>query len=541
MSGILAQLVSRIPGQDAYEEQVSLNGQRTSQGIQQQGALMQMMAQMEGRQAKQQTLQREAKMREVVSRLPADATPDQIAAAVRPFASADDVLKAATSSADRRVTAAATKEAAIARLTQQAQQFDQNYQIRLRQATTAEERANVEAQYKQARLALDNAALRMTGERLHYDTGARVAVPQVGITPAQPAPMAAPQPMVQGEAPNQAAAVAAINAGGGRPMTLEIPAGAPAPAQTAMPDSGAPIAPTPLAPAPPNNMDARDLRMQAGAPAASPVAAPVASAEPASPQMPAFVGSPREQAAAKNKWLAAQTKGGEGGGKASEAVVTAIKEGRMQMPTGFALRSPYWQDVIERVAKEDPTFDASRYTARSAARRTFASGPEARNVTALNTVIGHLGTLDEAATALGNGDLRLFNSVANRLATETGDPRVQNFDTAKQAVAEETMRVFRQVGASESEARMWGERITASGSPKQLKGVIATLGELLDSRVEAIGQQYERTVNGDGNPARVDPKNRKTLDRLIGGAAPSSGFSDGEKERRYQEWKARQK
>lgn len=169
---------------------------------------------------------------------------------------------------------------------------------------------------------------------------------------------------------------------------------------------------------------------------------------------------------------------------------------------------------MERVNKQNPKFDATTFGARQAARRTFASGPEARNVTALNTVIGHLGTLDEAAQALNNNNVRLANAVFNRMATEIGDPRVQNFDTARQAVAEETMRVFRQVGASEREAREWGDRITSSGSPAQLRGVINTLGQLLESRVEAIAQQYERTVNQQGNPAHIDPKNRKTLDDL---------------------------
>lgn len=199
---------------------------------------------------------------------------------------------------------------------------------------------------------------------------------------------------------------------------------------------------------------------------------------------------------------------------ASEAIVDAIKDGRMQLPSGFALKSPYWQNVLERVAQKDPNFDASRYGARAAARRTFASGPEARNVTALNTVIGHLGTLDEMAMSLNNKDVRLQNMVINRLRTELGDPRVQNFDTARQAVAEETMRVFRQVGASEAEARAWGERISSSGSPAQLRGVISTLGELLESRIQAVGQQYERTVNEQGNPARVDPKNQQKLNRM---------------------------
>ncbi len=47
-------------------------------------------------------------------------------------------------------------------------------------------------------------------------------------------------------------------------------------------------------------------------------------------------------------------------------------------------------------------------------------------------------------------------------------------------------------------------------------------------------------MNQKGNPANVDPKNRDVLDRLKKGASPTTGYSDTEKERRYQEWKSKQ-
>ncbi len=96
-----------------------------------------------------------------------------------------------------------------------------------------------------------------------------------------------------------------------------------------------------------------------------------------------------------------------------------------------------------------------------------------------------------------------------------------DFNTAKEAVAEETMRVFRQVGASEAEAKRWGDLINSSNSPKEMKANIGQLGTLLDSRVAAIGRQYERGIGRD-NPAQVDPANRATLDRLKArGATPN--------------------
>ena len=413
-------------------------------------------------------------------------TPEEQLAVATRFGGPEGILK----HADRQSQIKATQEAALARIGQQASQFDQMMQYRHSQAKDANEQRAIENQWKQGRMNLQAASLRIAGAKLYDETGVTIGIPETPQLGAQTAPNAAPQQgVLRTTAPNDAQALQLVQDADRQGLGASVGVtGSPT-----MPPA-APVAttqPIPTAPIPSAAVTMPKQRTLADAPDGL---------------------SPKEA----RKWLIDANKPGAGG-SATEAVVDAIVAGRMQVPTGFALRSPYWQDVIERVAKKDPNFDAAKYGGRAAAIRTFSSGPEARNVTALNTVIGHLGTLDEAASALQNKDLRAFNSVANRLATELGDPRVQNFDTAKQAVAEETMRVFRQVGASEIEARMWGERITASGSPQQLRGVISTLGELLDSRIKAIAQQYERTANQGGNPARVDPKNVETLNRLRGG------------------------
>src|SRR5579872_2292770 len=113
------------------------------------------------------------------------------------------------------------------------------------------------------------------------------------------------------------------------------------------------------------------------------------------------------------------------------AQVKALAEGRMAFPSGFALRSPYWQQMLQAVSQYDPTFDAVNYTARAKTRSDFTSGAAAKNVTSLNTVIGHLDELDKAARDLNNSNWRTYNSVKNFIETETGDPRVQRFNAAK--------------------------------------------------------------------------------------------------------------
>ena len=193
---------------------------------------------------------------------------------------------------DRKSRDESTAATNLSRLAQQAGQFDQNMQLRWSNAKDAREKALVESQWKQGRLAIETAQAQIAGKNLQYNTGSTVDIPQ---TPMIGVPGAAPQQaMMQGQAPNEAAAVAAINAGGGRPMSIEIPTQSPAAAVTA------------------------PMPAQQGAPVAAPVAAPqvvpqpgqgvpgVRAAQPAAPTLadaPAGL-SPRDKA----KWLMQQTK-----------------------------------------------------------------------------------------------------------------------------------------------------------------------------------------------------------------------------------------
>lgn len=494
-------VLAQIPGVGGYEAASQVGQQRTLGALQQTSSLMGIIEQARQRGAAQQ-------YRNAISALPAGASEDQLLQAARPFMGPDALSRMLTSSQDRKSQIAATREAAIARLAQAAKMGDQNFQIRVQTAKTAQERAAAENEWRQWRSQIE-------AERLKYDTGSSVPSFQLppieSQGPAAAAPAAAPDSGLVTLIADTPAAKINIR-GASRSMLADAAARDPVVAEALKQAGyldGQPSGPAPVAPA------------STGSPSGQ-------AAAPSLPPMPPEIAALPKRA--QDAWRLNQAKLGNTGGGASDEVVRAIIEGRMQLPSGFALRSPYWQEVIEKVAKQDPNFDAARYGARAAARRTFASGPEARNVTALNTVIGHLGTLDEAATALENGDIRVFNAVANRMKQELGDPRINNFETARQAVAEETMRVFRQVGASEREARDWAEKIRASGSPAQLRGTIATLGKLLESRVDAIGQQFERTVNQQGNPARIDPGNRTLLDRMIQGGGgsvppPPPGFT----------------
>ncbi len=204
--------------------------------------------------------------------------------------------------------------------------------------------------------------------------------------------------------------------------------------------------------------------------------------------------------------------------------VKALADGRMAFPSGFALRSPYWQQMIQAVAQYDPSFDAVNYNARAKTRADFTSGKSSQSINAMNTVIGHLDTLSKAADALKNTSIPAWNSVANLVASNLGDPRVKQFDTTKKAVVDELTRVWRGTGGSEGDIKTWSEQLNAANSPAQLHAVIAQMGDLLESKLSSLRSTYEQ---GMGTTAKeiqlVTPKSRKTLDRLEGRASKATG------------------
>jgi hypothetical protein len=210
--------------------------------------------------------------------------------------------------------------------------------------------------------------------------------------------------------------------------------------------------------------------------------------------------------------------------KANE--VKAIAEGRQNI-SAMGYRGAQRQQMLEMVNQYDPDFDQTQFAARSSTRRDFSSGQAAKNITAINTAIGHIGTMDELASALGNKDLKLANSIVNRIATETGNPSVNNYSLAKTAVSDEMMRVFRQVGASDTEAARWEKAFDAANSPAQMKGAMRTAATLLNSRVQALGDQWKNTMGDTVKaPEIVHAKSKEVLEKLnVGGDAggPKAG------------------
>lgn len=184
----LEQVLASVPGLAGYQATVNQNNQRGMQTLQMGQAAGGILAQIAAQQQKQVALQREQKMREALSGLAPDATPDQVAGAVRPYASADDLLKTATSSADRRAgleVAERGNNATIeaARINAEAQREARKAEIEERGRQRLEE---IEARAAEGRIS-----------RAEADARALQARREMAALIAQNRPIPQPQPLVQ--------------------------------------------------------------------------------------------------------------------------------------------------------------------------------------------------------------------------------------------------------------------------------------------------------------------------------------------------------
>jgi hypothetical protein len=143
----------------------------------------------------------------------------------------------------------------------------------------------------------------------------------------------------------------------------------------------------------------------------------------------------------------------------------------------------------------DPTFSMTEFPKRVAQMKNYsAGGKQFQEIQAINTVAGHLDNLSKSADDLNNTRFPWWNTVANTALQATGDPRVDKFNTDKQAVTNELSKAYRGGHVTEGDVREWQSNISAAKSPEQLKSVIGEMNELLNSKRQALEDGYKSSM-----------------------------------------------
>jgi hypothetical protein len=213
----------------------------------------------------------------------------------------------------------------------------------------------------------------------------------------------------------------------------------------------------------------------------------------------------------------------------TQAVIKQLVDYKYPLPSGMALSKPYWQTILGAAAQYDPSFDASQYAVRQKAQQDFGSGKAAGNINALNQVAQHIDRLEQNWKALNNTNA--MPGVLNPIENAIGKPfsadlerRLNNFGFDQQAVGDELMRVWRQVGGNENEVKQWQAKLSPNLSPAAQQGAIKEIYSLIAGRLNALKSQYETTM---GRPANFHMLEPETAQRFAAHGVDPSDLAPG--------------
>ena len=198
-----------------------------------------------------------------------------------------------------------------------------------------------------------------------------------------------------------------------------------------------------------------------------------------------------------------------------QVVARAAELGTAAPATGAA--APTVGEAVSNV-----TVNKQTRAGQASAFRDFSSGVSARRVTANNTAINHLATMEKLASDLGNSDIGIVNRASNMFAKETGSTAPANFDAAKQLVAAEVIKAVVNNGGGVTERQEAQENFAKARSPEQLRGVINTYKELLAGQLQSLGQQYEVNTGRKDFSNRLNPETQKVYRSMSGSGTPQA-------------------
>lgn len=204
-------------------------------------------------------------------------------------------------------------------------------------------------------------------------------------------------------------------------------------------------------------------------------------------------------------------------------IANAIATYKMQLPSGFALRSPFWQGVMAQVYQINPQYSAVNYNKINKAVSAFAVGKQGDTVRSLNVAAYHLQTFREMAAALGNNDVRLFNQIGQEYNRQTGLPAPTSFAAVKQIISNEVLKATGGSIGGVTDRKDLQDDLDKSNSPQQLMDVADKLTALIAGQFKGFKRQYESAVDTKDtgmtfeNSGLIDPSIEKIYSSFSGG------------------------
>lgn len=211
---------------------------------------------------------------------------------------------------------------------------------------------------------------------------------------------------------------------------------------------------------------------------------------------------------------------------ATQAMVKAMLEGRQSPPSGMALKTPYWQNMLALANSADPTFDQTQWGARASARKDMMGGGKSyQTMNAGNTVIQHLGHLNDQISNVSGVGIPVVGDPINATMNYLSNPLTGGVNTYNDTLghlAEETTKFYRGTGGSEADVSRNMENLSPSMSTTAKQAGVKNTVSLVYGKLAPMVEQYNKTMGTDFKPSHfLSTQAVSTLNKM--GYDPDTG------------------
>lgn len=184
-----------------------------------------------------------------------------------------------------------------------------------------------------------------------------------------------------------------------------------------------------------------------------------------------------------------------------------------QPPPTMSSRNPSAGLILARARFINPDYDATQYGAKSKAASYFTTGEGGKQLTAFNTAVSHLATLEPLIDNMGNTQSPMFNRAKNFFAQQTGSTAPTDLATAKQYVGGELAKVVAGGNMTESDRNQAQSALNSANTPEQLKSAIQVIKTLMGGKLTALETQY-KAAGLNNFEKRLEPASLDALNKF---------------------------
>lgn len=194
------------------------------------------------------------------------------------------------------------------------------------------------------------------------------------------------------------------------------------------------------------------------------------------------------------------------------SLIRQISNGDESVGNADSLRS---NGLLTLAAQFDPSLNKTDFTVRQATAKDMAPGGKSgQAVTSANTAVKHLAQVALAGLDLHNGNNQLWNKISNIASAAVGNDPTTNLESVVQTVAPELAKAASGGGeTTEADRRNQADSFGISQSPEQLLGAVAGKADLINSKMEEVGNTY-KLASGGRTRQTLSSDNKAILDNL---------------------------